>query len=82
MEPALRLSRPRTCFWEVDLTKLNWDRPELKRIPQAPRRQRAVFFKAKHPGWCRNCHQDFRIGTPIRYNAENQIVHALGCPSK
>jgi hypothetical protein len=64
------------------LAKLNWERDKHKRIPPARRRQRALAFKARHPGWCANCGAEVSVGTPLRYNADDQAVHANGCPPK
>lgn len=62
------------------MTKMNWDR--AKRIPPQRRRQRAAAFKARHPGWCRNCGTQFGVGAALRYNINDEVVHANVCPPR
>jgi len=38
-------------------------------------------FAAKYPGWCRACGASFAKGEPVRYDDEDEVVHAFGCPA-
>jgi hypothetical protein len=46
----------------------------------APPPTRAFAFAAKFAGWCRACGLSFAKGTPVRYDEDDELVHAFGCP--
>jgi hypothetical protein len=76
------------------MTKLDWDRARRQKQSSymkttvaywdSPRRRKfsPFGFPAKHAGVCRNCHQSFKVGTMIKFNAQDKIVHGRGCPKK
>ena len=71
------------------MTKMNWDyHNRCKNVVARPYRDLTCLpevsslgpmFQAKRTGTCDKCGRSFLAGTWIRYDADDEIVHALGC---